>query len=297
MDRIAFSRDRGEGDETMKKRNDTVRFFFSCDRSGRTRSFRLGGNFFRALYVSLATLAVAGTVSFFLSYKFYNDSQTIRAEKEVELSLLLNATGMPSRALVDENLGERFVQRLVQIEKKLLSMEKILSKKGLAEKLSMGGRGPGVENLDLGYFDAMEKDIDKVSGALRTVPIGRPSSGAVTSSFGYRKSPFSNKAEFHGGIDFRGTAGDSVTATADGVVEKAEWVGGYGRTVVVRHKKGYKTLYAHLSKINVAGGQRVSVGDIIGEVGSSGRSTGPHLHYEITRYGKRLDPKRYVSPR
>ena len=297
MDGIGFSRDREEGDETMKKRNDTVRFFFSCDRSGRTRSLRLGGDFFRAFSVLLLILAVAGTASFFLSYKFYSDSQTVRAQKELELSLLLNATGMSSRALVDENLGERFVQRLVQIEKKLLSMERILSKKGLEEKLSMGGRGPGSENLDLEYFNAMEKDIDKVSGALRAVPIGKPSSGAVTSHFGYRKSPFSGKAEFHGGIDFRGTAGDSVTATADGVVEKAEWVGGYGRTVVVKHKKGYKTLYAHLSKINVARGQKVSVGDIIGEVGSSGRSTGPHLHYEITRYGKRLNPKRYVSPR
>lgn len=297
MDGISFSRDREEGDETMKKRNDAVRFFFSCDRSGRTRSVSLGRNFFKALYVSLAILAVAGTASFYLSYKFYGDSQTVRAQKELELSLLLNATGMSSQALVDENLGERFVQRLVQIEKKLLSMERILSKKGLEEKLSMGGRGPGTENLDLGYFDAMEKDIDKVSGALRAVPIGKPSSGAMTSRFGYRKSPFSGKVEFHGGIDFRGTTGDSVTATADGTVEKAEWVGGYGRTVVIRHKKGYKTLYAHLSKINVTKGQKVAVGDMIGRVGSSGRSTGPHLHYEITRYGKRLNPKRYVSPR
>ena len=297
MDGIGFSRNREEGDETMKKRNDAVRFFFSCDRSGRTRSLRLGGKFFRALYVSLAILAVTGTASFFLSYKFYSDSQTVRAQKELELSLLLNATGMSSQALVDENLGERFVQRLVQIEKKLLSMERILSKKGLEEKLSMGGRGAGAENLDLGYFDAMEKDIDKVSGALRAVPIGKPASGAVTSRFGYRKSPFSGKVEFHGGIDFRGTTGDSVTATADGTVEKAEWVGGYGRTVVLKHKKGYKTLYAHLSEINVAKGQKVAVGDMIGRVGSSGRSTGPHLHYEITRYGKRLNPKRYVSPR
>ena len=142
MDGISFSRDREEGDETMKKRNDAVRFFFSCDRSGRTRSVSLGRNFFKALYVSLAILAVAGTASFYLSYKFYGDSQTVRAQKELELSLLLNATGMSSQALVDENLGERFVQRLVQIEKKLLSMERILSKKGLEEKLSMGGRGP-----------------------------------------------------------------------------------------------------------------------------------------------------------
>lgn len=281
----------------MNERNEKVRLFFSCDKSGRTRSISLGRSFFKTLYLSLATLAVAGAVSFFLTYRFYNDSQTAQAQKELELSLLLNATGMSSQALVDENLGEKFVKRLVQIEKKLLSMERILSKKGLEEKLSMGGRGSGARNLDLGYFDAMEKDIDKLSGALRVVPIGKPASGAITSNFGYRKSPFSGKVEFHGGMDFRGTTGDSVTATADGVVEKAKWSGGYGKTVVVRHKKGYKTLYAHLSKINVVKGQKVAAGDIIGEVGSSGRSTGPHLHYEITRYGKRLNPKRYVSPR
>lgn len=281
----------------MKERNEKVRFFFSCDKSGRTRSFSLGRSFFKTLYVSLAALAVAGAVSFFLTYRFYNDSQTAQAQKELELSLLLNATGMSSQALVDENLGEKFVKRLVQIEKKLLSMERILSKKGLEEKLSMGGRGPGARNLDLGYFDSMEKDIDKLSDALRVVPIGKPASGAITSNFGYRKSPFSGKVEFHGGMDFRGTTGDSVTATADGVVEKAKWSGGYGKTVVIGHKKGYRTLYAHLSKINVVKGQKVAAGDIIGEVGSSGRSTGPHLHYEITRYGKRLNPKRYVSPR
>ena len=78
------------------------------------------------------------------------------------------------------------------------------------------------------------------------------------------------------------------------MVEKAKYVKGYGKHVIIKHKKGYKTLYGHLSKIEVAKGQKVEAGEKIGELGSTGRSTGPHLHYEIIKYGKRINPKKYV---
>lgn len=84
-------------------------------------------------------------------------------------------------------------------------------------------------------------------------------------------------------------------ATADGLVSKAGWHHSYGKTVVIDHEDGYETLYGHLSKITVKEGQKVTVGEVVGEAGSTGRSTGTHLHYEVVKNGERIDPSTYLS--
>jgi murein DD-endopeptidase MepM/ murein hydrolase activator NlpD len=131
--------------------------------------------------------------------------------------------------------------------------------------------------------------------ALR-LPIANPAPGrSISSTFGVRKDPLLGMPAHHSGMDFRAPVGAPARASAAGKVVKAGWNGGYGRMVEIEHSGGFTTRYAHLSKIGVKEGQAVSRGEEIGKVGSSGRSTGPHLHYEIRRNGEAIDPLRFLK--
>ena len=117
-----------------------------------------------------------------------------------------------------------------------------------------------------------------------------PVSGRITSYFGYRRHPILRYMRFHGGVDFGASWGSPIVAAADGQVVRAGWAGGYGRQVRLAHAGGLTTSYSHMSSIVAAPGGYVHAGQIIGYVGSSGLSTGPHLHYEVTRDGERVNP-------
>lgn len=132
--------------------------------------------------------------------------------------------------------------------------------------------------------------IDKTS-YLRGIPSILPVDAPFNrTSFGPRKNPITGKAQFHTGVDMGSEFGLEIVATADGIVEKAENFSGYGLCVIIDHGTGYKTLYGHCSKILVEKGDRVSRGDLIALVGSTGLSTGPHLHYEVLYNGEHLNP-------
>ena len=112
----------------------------------------------------------------------------------------------------------------------------------------------------------------------------------LSSAYGMRKDPFTGRLAFHDGIDLAASRGTEITALRDGEVVYSGWKGGYGNTVVVRHKDGYETVYGHTAKNLVSVGDKVSSGTVIAKVGSTGRSTGPHLHLEMRRHGKPVNP-------
>lgn len=118
-----------------------------------------------------------------------------------------------------------------------------------------------------------------------------PVQAPVSSSYGLRKDPFTRKARFHQGINLAAPAGTSVVAASGGRVVFAGYQKGYGNTVVIEHERGYRTRYAHLGSLAVSAGDSVDTHQLLGTVGSSGRSTGPHLHFEITEYGESIDPR------
>lgn len=123
------------------------------------------------------------------------------------------------------------------------------------------------------------------------IPFGMPvSATALTSSFGVRNDPLLGGLRAHSGIDFAARTGSPITATSDGMVTKANWFGGYGLFISLEHGGGVQTRYGHMSRLNVLEGQRVRKGDIIGYVGSTGRSTGSHLHYEVRVNGQAINP-------
>ncbi len=129
------------------------------------------------------------------------------------------------------------------------------------------------------------------------IPLGLPlhTSFRYSSPFGYRSDPFNGGRDFHPGQDMAGDYGSPIYATAEGIVIKAGWVNGYGREVEIQHAFGITAIYGHMSQIRVSVGQRVSRGDRIGDMGSSGRSTGTHLHYEIRVGGKPVNPMTYIK--
>ncbi len=149
---------------------------------------------------------------------------------------------------------------------------------------------------EIGQFQkvvgTLRQDWNRQLNWLQTLPTGVPISGnfRVTSGFGMRNDPFTGMLARHEGLDFTASSGTTIVATADGVVTRSGWEDTYGNIVEVTHAEGFMTRYAHISKRHVTEGQQVKRGQRIAEVGSTGRSTGPHLHYEVFRHGRVLNP-------
>ena len=136
-------------------------------------------------------------------------------------------------------------------------------------------------------YEKVKSDIDRI----RHIPSIRPVSGGyLNSSFGYRQDPIDAVRRFHQGQDFSVPTGTPVFAPADGVVKRAYYIGGFGNHIKLDHSSGYSTTFAHLSEIFVRHGQKVKRGDVIGETGNTGRSTAPHLHYEVHYKGTPKNP-------
>ncbi len=163
------------------------------------------------------------------------------------------------------------------------------------------GNQPLVHSLEEAMHDfdqfhkvvsTMRSDWDKQLNWLTTLPTGVPIVGdfRVTSGFGMRNDPFTGMLARHEGLDFTAAAGTTIVAAADGVVTRSGWEDTYGNIVEVTHAEGFMTRYAHISKRHVTEGQQVKRGQRIADVGSTGRSTGPHLHYEVFRFGRVLNP-------
>ena len=139
-------------------------------------------------------------------------------------------------------------------------------------------------------YERVKNDIDKI----RHIPSIRPVSGGfLNSSFGYRQDPIDDVRRFHQGQDITVPTGTPVFSPADGVVKRAYYIGGFGNHIKIDHNSGYSTTFAHLSKIFVRHGQKIKRGDIIGETGNTGRSTAPHLHYEVHYRGTPKNPIDY----
>tara|TARA_B100000780_G_C21077577_1_gene433854 strand:+ start:146 stop:1114 length:969 start_codon:yes stop_codon:yes gene_type:complete len=167
-----------------------------------------------------------------------------------------------------EELVVEIVQKLELIEKKLSSQSKSFDE----------------------VFE-ITKEKQKMILAIPSIqPINNRDLTRIASGFGMRMHPIYKILKMHKGIDFTAPVGTEIYATGDGVIEKVGWTGGYGKTILINHGYGYKTRYAHCSKFKCKKGQKVKRGDHIGYVGDTGQSTGPHLHYEVFKNKKQINP-------
>lgn len=188
-------------------------------------------------------------------------------------------------------------QKLNSIDNNLSMIDSYLQSRGLVENGNAGGE-PGFTRNDthIDRIDYFEKQSVVFYSTIKEIPVGYPYYGVRSSDYGYRRNPFGGfSGEFHPGVDIKGPVGDPIIATGDGVVERCDYYGGYGNAVVLNHKEGYQSLYGHLSRVNVMQGQNVKAGDIIGFLGSTGRSTGPHVHYEIRKDGQDVNPEPFLK--
>ena len=210
------------------------------------------------------------------------------------------------------NKTQTFGKRLLELESRLGAVE---NRAGISKiERTSAKPGGGANNLELKDPFAMLSVLDQLLGQTDTrfsksltpldntmrreaaIPAGYPTSGRITSKFGTRVSPRGGRLEQHTGWDIATNTGAPVRVTAPGVVEVAGWTTlGYGLHIVINHGYGYKTLYGHLSRLNVNSGDTVSSNELIGFVGNTGNSTGPHLHYEVRVGNTPINPKNFLA--
>jgi len=198
-------------------------------------------------------------------------------------------------ASVDTNAVRK---KLATIDKALSLINGSLEARGIQTipKLSKEDTTGEIKPTSFNGTGRYENYLKQVAYNVSYTPLGLPYNGAITSRFGVRENPFGTDAtETHKGIDIRGPMGGQVKATAKGTVEFAGQKSGFGNCIIVQHGNGFKTLYGHLSRILVTRGQKIDIGQKIGLIGSTGRSTGPHLHYEIVHYGAKIDPASFLT--
>jgi murein DD-endopeptidase MepM/ murein hydrolase activator NlpD len=159
-----------------------------------------------------------------------------------------------------------------------------------------GSNAPAADSQELRALFASWRQTEMQNAGVMAIPSLKPVANyTLTSSFGSRSDPFRGSRRMHNGLDMAGPIGTPIYATADGIVGRAEWFGGYGRYVEVNHGGGMQTRYGHMSEILVQSGARVTRGQMIGRMGSTGRSTGSHLHYEVRIDGRPVNPVPFLS--
>ena len=144
-------------------------------------------------------------------------------------------------------------------------------------------------------YDIINIHYDSLINIIDNLPLGSPlDTLEISSEYGWRRSPLRSGWQMHGGVDYLAAWHDTVYATGNGVVKRARWNAGYGRCIIIDHVWGYQSTYAHLYRYFVRRGDTVKKGQPIARAGNSGAVTGPHLHYEVRRYGKRTNPSLFM---
>jgi len=229
----------------------------------------------------------------------------------------LSSTGRDSRyrqVLAENNRLKsstaELSQRLAGLSQKLSAFEQRTRRLAIVAGLADAGRGGvGGPNIpdDTAAANADERaaEVESRLASLETqfarrsniassTPTVAPVRGLLNSGFGPRKDPFTGEGSFHPGLDISTRVHEPVLATAEGVVAKSGWSGDYGKEVEIAHSTGYVTIYGHLDEVLVKEGELVHRGDKVGLVGSTGRSTGPHLHYEVRKDDRAVNPLEYI---
>jgi murein DD-endopeptidase MepM/ murein hydrolase activator NlpD len=286
-------------------RGTSYTFFIGSSASGGMRRVRVP---FYVLH-AVAILAVVGGI-------------TVAAGMGSYSRMLWKATNYNSLRREQDNLKQQYVQLQTEVKdtnRRLNSLQSLAGEVAMAYGITRFRETPfGLTDTDaqpeaqyqqsVDEFSYLAKNataVEMSSGVMRLLPATQlaslgiapslwPVEGRITGHFGERLDPFSGEGAFHAGLDIASRYGDDVRATADGVVEEAGLRAGYGRLIIIDHGFGVTTWYGHLSGFKIEAGMRVKAGDVIGYEGDSGRSTGPHLHYEVRIYNTPVNPWRYL---
>ncbi|WP_265571731.1 M23 family metallopeptidase [Sphingomicrobium nitratireducens] len=267
---LAFAKTLVRGRELYVRDGETVR--------------RLGVPAWAQLTIFALFLALVGWSSFATARFITAQQAVVSYEEEVNRHQLLEQRQKALAAMATTLADEKFSAAVEQLEE--LGVD--------AQALGTGGPYQPVTEGDATFKQLFQswKKLDNLSDGAIAVPSEKPVKSAVlTSGYGTRNDPFKGRRARHGGLDLAGPIGTPIYATADGVVLRAGWnSGGYGNLVEIDHGRGIVTRYAHMSNIAVKAGDRIARGTQVGKMGSTGRSTGSHLHYEVRIDGKAVNP-------
>ncbi len=315
---------RGQGVKTAMRKKITFVVFRDASSKINQVTFSRTSIIFAGLLVT-ALLIFAGTMV--LRYVTYNrtlsDNRSLRLNitnqlKEIEaqkqqIETFANDINVLKSRLLDLNQFEKKIRIIANIEKPgdneslfgvggsipedlnpSISLENNMHRTLIREMHEQ------VDSLDVAAikqhngFESILKSLEEKRNILASTPSILPANGWISSWFGYRISPFTNRREMHKGLDIAAANGSPIIATADGIVTFSGVKGLLGKAVIIDHGHGITTRYAHCSKILKKSGDSVKRGEIIAHIGSSGRATGPHLHYEVRLNGVQMNPQNYI---
>lgn len=248
-------------------------------------------------FLSLCAAGVAGLLLAAVAFAWAYFA-TARRDRDYRQAMAENAR-LRSSAVELHGQLDGITRRLSEFEARTRRLAIVA---GLTDSVRNGQGGPAAPSASLdaqtaavsSQLSLIETQFSKRTVQIAETPTVWPVHGVLNSGFGVRADPFTGAPARHEGLDISTARSEPVLATADGVVVHSGWAGEYGKAIEIRHGDRYETLYGHLEKTLVAQGQRVKRGDRVGLVGSTGRSTAPHLHYEVRVDGHAVNPLEYV---
>ena len=281
------------------------------------RQVKIPAKLFKGLvaFASISLLAGAFMLYDYVGLRFSSNETALLKKENIEQKIQLQTFSSKVESL------EGQMAKLRQFDKKLRIIANLESRSGSERLYGVGGPTPeedaatalgnkrdvmvrrmhsDLDQLDVEAitqeksFTELQEHFMKQSSKLASTPSIWPARGWVASTFGYRTSPFTGLQQKHEGIDIANRLGTTIVAPADGVVTRIKREAGLGRNITISHGRGMVTKYGHLSKINVKVGTKVRRGDKIAEMGNTGRSTGPHLHYTVVVNGVNVNPFKYI---
>ncbi len=285
-----------------------------------------------ALRIAAAAAVIMALSLSYTAYQLFSDTPKKQPISVVEKAISPFLTPVPEQIVVAQLTSEQaqmqayYAKRLGALQAEAFRLKALTDKlaelsgidieaEGLDKPAGQGGLAqqqamPLSEAEFESFFSELENNFDTQSLGLvqlqdyfitednikSAIPTGRPiKKGWISSYYGYRVDPFNGKKTFHHGLDFAGKAGSEVLAVADGIVSWHGTRGGYGEMIEIDHGNGYQSRYAHNKKLVVKLGDRIKKGQAIALMGSTGRSTGPHVHFEVLRDGKTVNPANFVK--
>ena len=211
----------------------------------------------------------------------------------------IGVTGIVRNTVLAKNINEASVLTEISAIPRQAPEPVVAPKPNPTDAYAFNSGGPEENEQADGENAEIDKQIKQIEANMdpANIPSMWPHAGKINNEFGFRRNPFGGRSyEFHPGMDIDGERGENVLAPAGGTIINAGWTGGYGNMVEIDHGRGLTTRYGHLSKIDVSVGDNVKRGQLFAYIGSTGRSTGPHLHYELRLNDKSINPRHVLPP-
>lgn len=293
-----------------KKKNKYINIMIVPDSSREVKSFKISIPFIKSIAITVFTLFFSAAIAllYFSSMNAYLYASLKQRDKKIDELTSIKNNQDKKIAMLNENakmINDK-IKSLNELEDKVRRLVGLSSPSTSRGGFSRNERNISYDNetTNLLTTEINQKTEDfknlliKVTDRLdylNSIPSKYPVNGSITSSFGNRKSPYGSYSEFHPGIDIAVDYGTPVKAAGKGVITYAGWLSGYGKAVIIDHGYGITSVYGHNSQILVKVGQSVNRGDIIAKSGDTGRSTGPHVHFEVRVNGNPVNPMNYLA--